>query len=442
MKEKSGLEKLIKNKRARISVIGLGYVGLPTAVELAKAGYKVFGIDVKKQRTEMVNKGKSYIFDVPSRELKEVVKTKKLVAFNNHQTLKKSDIVLICVPTPLDKNKVPDVSYMVSTAKEIAKHLHKEQLIILESSTYPGTTREIILPRLEKTNLKIGKDFFLAYSPERIDPGNKEYKLENIPRVVGGITQRCTKLATEFYRSFIQAKIISVSSTEVAEMSKILENTFRLVNISMVNELALLCGKMGIDIWEVIEAAKTKPYGFMSFYPSPKVSGHCIPLDPFYLSYKAREYGFWARFIELAGEINEQMPHSVVTRAIWALNLKKKAVSGSKILVWGVTYKKDIADARESAAYDIIWDLLRKGAKVDYFDPYIKNFELKNHRFKKPILLKSIKYSPKILKNYDLVLILTDHSGFNYEELAKNSKFVVDTRNAIKSRKHKNVSWF
>jgi len=430
------LEKLIKNKKAKVAVIGLGYVGLPTAVELAKTGFQVFGIDIKKERVNKVNNGKSYISDVPSRDLNKVIKAKKLKAFNNHQPLKKSDIVLICVPTPLDKNKVPDISYVVSTAEEIANYLHRNQLVILESSTYPGTTREVILPRLEKTKLKVGKDFFLAYSPERIDPGNKEYKLKDVSRVVGGITKNCTKLAAEFYRSFINAQVLPVSSSEAAEMTKILENTFRLVNISMINELALLCGKMGIDIWEVIEAAKTKPYGFFPFYPSPKVAGHCIPLDPFYLSYRAKEYNFWTRFIELAGEINEQMPHYVVTRVNYVLNQKKKPVKDSKILVWGLSYKKDIGDVRESAASDVIFDLLRKGAKVDYFDPYVKKFRVDNK------VLRSIKYSPKILKNYDLVLILTDHSGFNYDEVAKKSKLVVDTRNAIKSRKYKNVSWF
>jgi len=434
------LKNLIKTRKAKVAVIGLGYVGLPTAVELAKTGYKVFGIDVQKTRVDKVNKGNSFLFDVPSKELKEVIKSKKLKAFNSHLPIKQTDIVLICVPTPLDKNKVPDISYIRSTAQEIAKYLHRGQLIILESSTYPGTTREIILPELEKRKMKVGKDFYLAFSPERIDPGNKEYKLQNVPRVTGGITKKCTKLATEFYRTFISALVMPLSSAEAAEMTKILENTFRLVNISMINELALLCGKMGIDIWEVIEGAKTKPYGFMPFYPSPKMGGHCIPLDPFYLSYKAKEYNFWTRFIELAGEINDQMPHVVVTRAIWALNLQKKPVRGSKILVWGAAYKKDIGDARESAIFDIIPDLLRKGAIVGYFDPYIPELQLKDGFLKKPVTLKSVKYTPKILKNYDLVLILTDHSGFNYDEVAKNSKLVVDTRNAIKSRKHKNVS--
>lgn len=441
------LENLIKNKKAKVAVIGLGYVGLPTAVELAKAGYKVFGIDIKKERVNKVNNGKSYIFDVSSEDLKKVVLSKKLKAFNNHYPLKDADIVLICVPTPLDKYKIPDISYIKNSAEEIKKRLRKDQLIILESTTYPGMTEEILLPLLEERNLKIGRDFYLAFAPERIDPGNKMPPSE-IPKIVGGITKECTKLATLFYNQFLK-KVHPVSSAKTAEMTKILENTFRLVNISMINELSLLCGKMGINIWEVIEAAKTKPYGFMPFYPSPKVGGHCIPLDPFYLSFKAREYNFWARFIELAGEINEQMPHYVVTTVIYALNSQKKGVSGSRILVWGVSYKKDIGDSRESAAHEVISDLLKKGAKIDYFDPYVKKFRVNNKT------IKSIRYSPFQVKNYDLVLILTNHSdsthsidsgqeslpqaGFNYNEIAKKAKLVVDTRNAIKSRKYKNV---
>lgn len=435
------LEEIIKQKKAKVGVIGLGYIGLPTAVELAKTGFQVFGIDIKKERVKSVNQGKSYVKDVDSKELKKVVNSKNLKAFSNYQPLKNCDIVLICVPTPLDKNKIPNVSYIISTTEEIAKYLKTGKLIILESTSYPGTTREVILPRLERTKLKVGKDFFLAHCPERIDPGNKEYGLKDVSRVVGGITQKCTQLATQFYRSFIKTQIVPLSSTGAAEMTKCLENIFRLVNISMINELALLCGRMGIDIWEVIEAAKTKPYGFMPFYPSPKCSGHCIPLVPFFLSYKAKEYNFWTRFIELAGEINEQIPHYVMTKVIWVLNLKKIPVRGSKILVFGVSYKKDIGDTRESAAFDIIADLIRKGAKIDYFDPYIKKFEVKHRILKKPVVLKSVKYSPQNIKKYDLVLILTDHSGFDYEKLAKNAKLVVDTRNAIKSRKHKNVFW-
>lgn len=430
------VNELIKRKKACVAVVGLGYVGLPTAVELARAGFKVCGIDVNKSKVASVNAGKTYITDITCDELKDILKMGNFKAFSNFVVLKDADAILICVPTPLDKNKIPDVSYIRSSTEAIAKHLKKGQLVILESSTYPGTTREVVLPILEKTGLEVGKDFYLAFCPERIDPGNEKYKSKNIPRVVGGITKECTKLAKALYEGFIDAKVMPLSSAEAAEMTKILENTFRLINISMINELSLLCGKMGIDIWEVIEAAKTKPYGFTPFYPSPKIGGHCIPLDPFYLSWKAREYNFWLRFIELAGEINEQMPHYVVTRVIWALNSKGKAVKNSKILVWGVTYKKDIEDARESAASDVISDLLRKGAKIDYFDPHAKEFKVDDKN------MRSINYDPKVLAKYDLVIILTDHSGYDYDVIAQNANLVIDTRNAIKSRKYKNVFTF
>ena len=433
------LEDLIKNKKAKIAVIGLGYIGLPTAVELAKIGYRVFGIDIKKQRVESVNKGKTYILDVSSRELKEAIKSKKLTAFSNYSVLKNADIILICVPTPLDSRKNPDISYILSTTKEIVGHLRKGQLIILESSTYPETTKKVILPELEKTKLKVGRDFFLSHCPERIDPGNKKYKLKDVSRVVGGITKECTNLSVEFYRSFIQAPILPLSSATAAEMTKILENTFRLVNISMINELALLAGRMGIDIWEVIEAAKTKPYGFFPFYPSAKCAGHCIPITPFFLNYTAKQYNFWTKFIDLAGEINEQMPHYIMTKVIWVLNLKAKSVRNAKVLVWGASYKKDIGDTRESAALDIIADLIRKGANVDFFDPFVKKLAIEHRILRKKHVFKSIKYSLGKIKEYDLVLILTDHSNFDYDKLAKNSQLVIDTRNAIKSRKYKNV---
>lgn len=433
------LENRIKEKKCKVAVIGLGYVGLPTAVAIAQAGYKVFGIDIDRKKVDLVNSGISYINDVSSDELEDLIKTDKIIAFSNYSKLKEADIVLICVPTPLDDHKNPDISYIISATREIANNIKRGQLIILESTTYPETTVKIILPEIEKTKLKVGKDFYLAHCPERIDPGNKKYKLVNVSRVVGGITEKCTKLSVLFYKTFIKANILPLSSTTTAEMTKTLENAFRLVNISMINEISLLCGRMGVDIWEVIEAATTKPYGYMPFYPSAKVGGHCIPITPLFLKYVAEKYNFWTKFIDLAGEINDQMPHYIMTKIIWVLNLISKAVRGSKILVWGVSYKKDIGDTRESAAYDIIADLIRKGAKVDYFDPYIKEFNVKHRILKKPIVLKSIKYTPKIFKKYDLVVILTDHSGFDYEEIAKNSKLVVDTRNAIKSRKYRNV---
>ncbi len=426
------LQTLIKNKKAKIAVIGLGYVGLPLAVGFAEKGFSVLGLDSDKSKIKQVNTGKSYIKDVLPSDLEKVVLKRKLTATIDKKILSKVNIIIICVPTPLDNHNQPDISALRNTAKTIAKFIKKNQLIILESTTYPGTTREVLLPILEKSGLKVGQDFFLVFSPERIDPGNKQYTVKNIPKVIGGITTQGSKLAGLLYKSFINKTVI-VSSPEVAEMTKLLENIFRVVNISMIDELALLCGKMNIDIWEVIEAAKTKPYGFMPFYPGPGIGGHCIKVDPFYLSWKAKEYGFYARFIELAGQINEQMPHYVVTKVIFALNQNKKSVNDSKILVWGVSYKKDIGDTRESAAYPIIHDLLRKGAKIDYFDPFIKEFKVNGQ------VLKSIKYTPNILKRYDCVLILAAHSEFNYNEVAQKSATVVDTRNAIKSRKYKKV---
>lgn len=424
----SEIKGLIQSKKAKVAVLGLGYVGLPHALLMARAGFDVVGIDIKKQRVDSLNAGKSYIGDVKDQEVAEIVDSGKFKAFTTFEPLKDADVVIICVPTPLDKNKNPDISYIQNSAKEVKNYLHKGQLIILESTTYPGTTDEVVLPLLQETGLKVGEDFYLAFAPERIDPGNKMAH-SKIAKVVGGITKECTQLAVLFYSQFLET-VYPVSSAKTAEMAKILENTFRLVNISMINELAFLCGKMGIDIWEVIEAAKTKPYGFMPFYPSPKVGGHCISVDPFYLSYKAREYNFWARFIELAGEINEQMPHAVVTAINYALNKSKKPINGSKILIWGASYKKDIGDSRESAFYDVAWDLERKGANIDYFDPYIPEI----------LKMKSIaEPSSEKIKNYDLVLILTDHSGFDYDNLAREAKVVVDTRNAIKSRDYKNV---
>lgn len=424
------LEKKIKTKKATITIMGMGYVGLPLACGFASAGFKVFGLDNNSQKTKKINQGISYIEDVKDNEIKTNIKNKRLFATTDESVLKKSDIIIICVPTPLDEYKQPDISLLKESVNTVKKFLKKEQLIILESTTYPGTTQEIVLPILEKNGLKEGKDFFLAFSPERVDPGNKKYKVKNIPKVVGGISKKGTNLTCLTYASFID-KIVPVSSPKVAEMSKLLENTFRIVNISMIDEMALLCGKMNIDIWEVIEAAKTKPYGFMPFYPGPGIGGHCISIDPFYLSWKAKEYGFYARFIELAGQINSQMPHFVVTKIIFALNKNKKSLNGSKILIWGVSYKKDISDTRESAAYSVIEDLIKKGVKIEYFDPFVKKFKVKNKKIKR--------VSDKNLQTYDCIVILADHSDFDYEKIAQKAKLVVDTRNAIKSRKYKNV---
>jgi len=345
------------------------------------------------------------------------------------------------VPTPLDKYKIPDISYITAAANEVKKYLRRGQLVILESTTYPGTTEEVLLPLFEETGLKCGRDFYLAFAPERIDPGNK-MPLAEIPKVVGGITPECTDLATAFYSQFLK-HVHPVSSAKAAEMTKILENVYRLINISAINELAMLCGRMGLDIWEVIDAAKTKPYGFQAFYPSPRVGGHCIPLDPFYLSWKAKEYNFWPRFIELAGDINDQMPHYMVSFANSVLNRRGKPIKNSKILVFGAAYKKDIGDPREGAVYDVIPNLMRKGAQVDFYDPFVKELTIGKNNYlinnPAPIKMASIDYAPEILKNYDLTLILTDHSNIDYDQLAQNANLVADTRNAIKSRGHKNV---
>jgi len=426
------LKQKIFQKKAKIAICGLGYVGLPLAVELAKVGFSVFGLDMQKDKVKQVNQGKSYILDVESEDLKKVVSKGNLKAISDSRTLGKTDVIIICVPTPLTKHKEPDISYVKAVTQDIAKNLKKGQLVILESTTYPGTTREVILPALAKSGLKVGKDFYLAFSPERVDPGNKQFKTKDIPKVVGGMTKKCTDLAALVYSSFIK-QVHKVSSPETAEMTKLLENIFRIVNISAINELALLCDKMKIDIWEVIEAAKTKPYGFMAFYPGPGIGGHCIPLDPFYLSWKAKEHDFYARFIELASEINVMMPHYVITKITYALNQQKKPVAGSKILVLGVAYKKDVADVRESPVLKIIQELLHKRAKVLYHDPYVQKIKLENK------ILNSSKLSSKLLSNVDCVLIATDHSTFDFNKIAKQAKLIVDTRNGIKERGLKHV---
>ncbi|PIP17154.1 MAG: UDP-N-acetyl-D-glucosamine dehydrogenase [Candidatus Portnoybacteria bacterium CG23_combo_of_CG06-09_8_20_14_all_37_13] len=397
------LKQKIQSKKAVVAVIGLGYVGLPLARAIKQAGFEVIGIDIRK------------------------IKDKIIKTTNSYDELKKADIIIICLPTPLTKHKEPDMSYIKAGLREIKKRLRKNKLVILESTTYPGTTEEILLPALKSTGLKVGQDFFLAFVSERLDPGNKKFNIKNTPKVIGGVTRNCTNLTRLFYQQFVD-EVFSVSSPKVAEMSKLLENIFRIVNISMINELMMLCDKMQIDIWEVIEAAKTKPFGFMPFYPSAGAGGHCIPIDPFYLSWKAKEYGFFTRFIELAGEINELMPHYVVTKIIWALNNQEKSIKNSKILIWGIAYKKDIADTRESPAIKIIWDLMRKGARIFYHDPYVPEIEINNKRF------KSVKLTNQILKNVDCLLILTDHSGYDYEDLTKKAKLVVDTKNIVKTK--------
>ena len=420
------LKDKILNKKAKIGIVGLGYVGLPLAVEFAKVGFSVIGIEQSPKRMKQVNKGENYISDVEQRELEEVVNQKHLKATGEFNQLKKVDAICICVPTPLDKNKQPNISYVKSVTQQLSKIIKKGQLVILESTTYPGTTEEIILPKLEAAGLKVGKDFFLAFSPERVDPGNKKFKTKDIPKVVGGVTAACTEIASLLY-SQIMPEVFSVSSPRVAEMEKLLENVFRSVNIALVNEMAILCKKIKIDIWEVIEAAKTKPYGFMPFYPGPGLGGHCIPLDPFYLAWKAKEYDLTTRFIELAGEINDRMPEYVVQLVQNALNREGKSLKGARVLILGVAYKKDIDDWRESPALKIIQELRTKEAKVEYNDPYISKLRVDGG------LMKSIPLDAKSLRKPDCLVIATDHSAYDYKQILGCAKLIVDTRNATRA---------
>ncbi|MEZ0536163.1 nucleotide sugar dehydrogenase [Caldicellulosiruptoraceae bacterium PP1] len=419
------LEKFEK-REAVIGVVGLGYVGLPLAVEKAKAGYKVIGFDIQQRRVDMVNNGENYIGDVVDKELKELVQNGKLVATIDYSQIKDVDAVAICVPTPLDKYQQPDISYVVNSSREIAKYLHSGMLIVLESTTYPGTTEEIVMPILEETGLKCGTDFFLAFSPERVDPGNKHYNTKNTPKVVGGVTPECTIIAARLYENVLDSEVFKVSSPKVAEMEKILENTFRNINIALVNEMAILCERMKIDVWEVIEAAKTKPYGFMAFYPGPGLGGHCIPIDPFYLTWKAREYDYHTRLIEIAGEINNFMPEYVVDRVMKILNKFKKPLNGSKILILGVAYKNDIDDLRESPALKVIENFEKENAEIIYNDPYIPTFTHKGKTY------SSVDLNEDLLKSADIVVITTNHSNYDYETIVKNAKLVFDTRNATK----------
>lgn len=422
------LKNLIKKRDLKVGVVGLGYVGMPTVIALTKFGVQVIGFDINQKKIDELNKGKSFIAEISDQEIQA---SKKLFrATSNWDEIKKCNIILITVPTPITKNKTPDTRAIENASEEIAKRLKPETLIILESTTYPGTTDELIKPILETSGLKAGKDFYLAFAPERIDPGNKQYQFHEIPKIVGGINKKSKEIAVDFYRIFIN-KVYPVSSTKTAEMTKLLENIFRLVNISMINELKMLSDKMGINIWEVIEAASTKPYGFTPFYPGPGVGGHCIPVDPFYFSWKAKEFNFFSRFIELAGEINELMPHHIVTKIIWALNKKNKSIRDSKILVLGVAFKKNIDDARESPALKIIWDLLRKGAKINYNDPYIPTINIKN----KKLISKNL--TPLLINQADCVVILTDHSKYDYSFIHKNAKLIIDTRNATKKHSSK-----
>ncbi|MDY0278556.1 MAG: nucleotide sugar dehydrogenase [Acholeplasma sp.] len=430
------MEKLVKKlteKSAVLGVIGLGYVGLPLAVEKAKAGYKTIGFDIQEIKISQVNAGVNYIGDVVSDDLKNVVNNGKLRATNDFSEVASADAVCICVPTPLDEYQQPDISYVKSAAENIVPYMHKDMLIVLESTTYPGTTEELLKPILEKSGFKCGEDFYLAFSPERVDPGNLIYKTKNTPKVVGGVTKKCTDIAAIMYENILEASVHKVSTPSIAEMEKILENTYRNINIGLVNELAILCNKMDINIWEVIDAAKSKPYGFQAFYPGPGLGGHCIPLDPYYLSWKAREYGFHTSMIESSMMINDRMPEYCAERSSKILNRFKKSVNGSKILILGVAYKQDIEDFRESPAIDVINELEKLGAVVDYYDPYIS--EYKEHSKTKTGL---IELSTEVLNNVDLVVITTAHTKIDYDFIQQNSKFIFDTKNAMKNVKKRN----
>lgn len=416
----------LKNKTAVLGVVGLGYVGLPLAVEKAKAGYKVIGFDIQDIKVNMVNEGRNYIGDVVDSDLKTLVQEGILKATTEFSFVKAVDTVCICVPTPLDSYKQPDLSYVVSSTKSVAKYLHKGMLVVLESTTYPGTTEEVIKPILEESGLRCGIDFFLAFSPERVDPGNKQYNTKNTPKVVGGCTKDCTEVAVELYKRVLDGNVFTVSSPSVAEMEKILENTYRNINIALVNEMAILCKKMNIDIWEVIEAAKTKPYGFQAFYPGPGLGGHCIPLDPFYLSWKVKEFDTRTKLIEAAGEINDSMPEFVVDNVMKLLNTHKKSLNGARVLLLGVAYKNDINDMRESPVLKVIEHLKKNGAEVIVNDPYIPQFLHKNEVF------NSVNWK-EVIDTADIVVITTNHSNYDYEEIVKRAKLLYDTRNATKA---------
>jgi len=420
----------IQDKSARIGVIGLGYVGLPLAVDKAIAGYEVIGFDIQQRRVDMVNQGVNYIGDVVDEELRQAVSNGRLRATTDYDEIKNLDIVTICVPTPLDKNKQPDLTFIRSSAQEVAKRLHAGMLVVLESTTYPGTTEEEVKPILESTGLKCGIDFFLAFSPERVDPGNKLYNVKNTPKVVGGVTPVCTKVAATLYSNVLQSDVFEVSSPKVAELEKLYENTFRNVNIALANELALICDRMGISVWEVIEAASTKPYGFMAFYPGPGLGGHCIPIDPFYLSWKAKEYDYYTKMIETSAVINDAMPEFVVDRVYRILNRFKKPLNGSTILILGVAYKKDIDDMRESPALKVISLLEKEGAHVIYNDPYIPTFTLAGKVY------NSVPVTTELLAGVDLVVITTDHSSYDYDLIVERASYVFDTRNATREIEH------
>ena len=427
------LLKKINLRKIKIGIIGFGYVGMPLGIEFARAGYQVVGIENNPEKARSVMQGKSYVGDVPSSILKEYVKKGKISATTDSSELETCDAAIICVPTPLRKTRDPDISYILSALDQIEKHGKSCKIIVLESTTYPGTSEEILLPRLEKDGRKAGKDFFLAFSPERVDPGNKVYTTRKIPKIIGGITPECTKVICNLYNKAIDT-VIPVSNATVAEMCKLLENTFRSVNIGLINEIALMCNKMGINVWEVIDGASTKPFAFMPFYPGPGLGGHCIPIDPLYLSWKAKLAKFNAKFIEIADEVNGSMPEHVVTRTMDILNSRGKCIKDAKILILGVAYKANVSDTRESPAFEVIRLLIKKGAIISYSDPHVPEFSDDEGNWK----LKSEKLTTSILKRSDCVIIITNHKDFNYPFILKNAKVVFDTRNATKKYRFKN----
>ncbi len=426
------LERKIRDHSARLGVIGLGYVGLPLVVEMASRGFRVTGIDIDGSKVESVNAGASYVLDVSNESLGGSVARGNIRATQSFAAVESLDAVSICVPTPLRKTKDPDLSYIIAAVEAVHNHLKPGKLIVLESTTYPGTTREVVLPILERSGLKAGKDFFLAYSPERVDPGNKAFTTRNIPKIIGGMTRNCTDLAALLYEQFVE-RTIPVSSPESAEMVKLLENTFRSVNIALANEMARMCRKFHINVWEVIEAAKTKPFGFMAFYPGPGLGGHCIPVDPYYLTWKAKINGFEPRLIELAAVINSQMPDFTISRIVDALNRNKKSLNGSRILALGVAYKCDVSDTRESPALEVVTGLMDKGAVVSYSDPYVPRIEIRGE------VLASADLTPQLVQSMDCVVILTPHSVFDCSMIAAESSLVLDCRNALRNFSGANI---
>ncbi len=423
------LHRKLTGRTARVGVVGLGYVGLPLLVEFARGGFHAVGIDVDPRKIATIQRGESYIQDVAARDITDLAATGRLTVTSDASVIRQLDTINICVPTPLRKTRDPDLSFVVSAVEQIAEHLGQGQLVILESTTYPGTTDEVVRPILERRGLRAGEDFFLAFSPERVDPGNAQWTTRNVPKVVGGCSPACAALARDLYAASID-RVVEVSSPRVAEMVKLLENTFRAVNIGLVNELALMCDRLGISVWEVVDAAATKPFGFMPFYPGPGLGGHCIPIDPFYLSWKVKEVGFEARFIELAGQVNGAMPHHVVDKVADALNSHSKSIRGSSIFALGVAYKRDINDFRESPALDVLATLERKGARLTYHDPYVPS--LAAGEWPGPQDLASIPLSAGTLSTADCVVILTDHRVFDYDLIRTHAPLIVDSRNAIK----------